>query len=386
MAEVAEELSRALRDDEIQGSEIYIVVRTGLPLATAVERVDAAFTAELLKADEGAWDSGGSMVAPTLEGPALVVQTYELARRLPGMVAELDRAGVTDGRIEMYDPTWPAVTEAPRPTHFLECRLAVRGQRVPPGPGNAMGYWVVDPVIRRTIVGQAARWCLDLPAERVNCFLNAVLVPSSVPVSQVREMLELTARTVFGEHDLGGGQVHLIVEAGGRFRMAVLSLFSAHVSFVDGSIRRSDFDWGRSLSAVAAPLRSSSEWAARGFVKRGRNWDATGEDTLRTTDWVPVSRTLAIRAAQPGGRWPRARDQRDLEERYMLDAFGAFVVPVTARDFVPAGWAVTRTGSNFLVEHANPESWFGQEKPDPQTLESSRRELGDLLPPAPSTR
>lgn len=380
MAGVADALSQMLRDDAYEGRDMFLLVRTGLPLETAVRLVAAAFLAES-ETFPGVWPGWGMQVAPTLDGPVVLVQRDDLDERLPRMVAELDRAGVPDGQIEMYESAHPTFMHGFRPVPFLECRLAVHGTRVPPRPGNWLGYWEVEPATREMIVAQAARWCLELPAERTRSFLDAHPTTWQVPRPQVADMLELTARVVFAEHILGiHGPVQLIVEGEHGFRMAVLSLDSGYVSFVDGSLRRSDFNWSRSLAAVTAPLSAASEWAVRGLVKRGSRWHSTCGSTL-SNDWVPVYDLKGTPAIDENGSWAAAEVQRDIEGDYLLDAFGSVVIPANQRDLLPADWEVKQVGRLLLAQHPEPEAWFGQEKPDPQIHTAARHEMRALLPP-----
>lgn len=153
----------------------------------------------------------------------------------------------------MFGSVDPPVVQAMAPAPFMECRLAVRGTLLPPWPGHALGRWAVGPVEHGAVVAAAADWALGLPGGIERCYLG-------------------------------------------------------YVSFVDGAMRRADFDWAGSLAAVTSVLARAGGWAVRGFVKRGSDWFRSGARALE-------------------GGWLSASQQRAEEEQYLLDAFGVVVLP-----------------------------------------------------------
>lgn len=380
MASVSAAVFDELESEEREDSSLRLLARTSLPLPAAVDRVAEAVVAAWSVYDGVQLPRHQSFVAPTPAGPVLwVPDTWDLLDRLPGLVDALDQAGVRDARLELVDDEDPRVVDLTRPVDFLECRLAVRASQVGPEPDYAVAYWRLAEDVRAAQIALAADWCLALPAAGLTAYVNTGMVSARVPTDRVAELLRTAVETVFGHGPAGGLHVRLVVESGSAFRMAVLSFESAHISFVDGSTSRSDFDWARSLAALRTVITDAAPYTVRGMVKRGTDWAYVGDRTLRD-DWVPIPRQSAWAPGLPDEPWG-PEIQRAAEARYLLDAFGVVVVP--GSDPVPAapGWTATPIGPVTLVQHHDLDAWFAAERPDTAVLTGARDDLRDLLPP-----
>jgi hypothetical protein len=380
VAEIAEAVWAWLRDPERDQDSIWLRVRTGLPMESALRRVREAMTAEGRAAEPDGINFGPGVV-PTPDGPTVLVDDLDLGQRLPVMAAELDRAGVTDGRIELYVAPAHHVLSAPEPLAFLECRLAVRADRVPPWPWNVYGAWLPDLGTRDRIDTAVADWCLAAPGPHTAIYLHADGVTTDVPAGRLREVLAATERAGFAPPDSDIQEVRVVVEGGGGFRMAVLAYTSGHVSFVDGSVTAASFEPTRSAAAVTAPLADAG-WAVRGFVKRGGKLFSTGHYTLEQ-DWVPYP--AGQTPVGPGlTGWGMALHQREREQHTSLDAFGVLVLPAAEAELVPGGgdWTIEAMGDLVIVRHRDPDAWYASPRPDPDVLAAARRDLARLLPPS----
>jgi hypothetical protein len=112
--------------------ELLLLVRTGVPVGEATARTAAALAIEAVRPV--------GYVTSTVAGPVFDADVYELDERLPRVVADLDRAGLPDARLELFEPAYAAVAGAPR---------AVLGFRIP-----AQWLWAEHRPKRRAVFGE----------------------------------------------------------------------------------------------------------------------------------------------------------------------------------------------------------------------------------------
>ena len=380
MASVSAAVFDELESEERDDSSLRLLVHTSLPLPAAMDRVVEAVVAAWSAYDGVQLPRYQSFVAPAPAGPVLwIPDSWDLAERLPGLIEALDRGGVSDAQLRLFDQVNPQVIDVSRPVDLLECRLAVRARQVEPQPGYAVAYWHIQEDIQEALIALAADWCLALSAASLTAYVDTGMVSARVPTDRVTDLLRVAVETVFGDGPAGGLHVRLFVESGSAFRMAVLSFESAHMSLVDGSTRRSDLHWAQSLAAFHTAIIDAAPFTVRGMVKRGTQWAYVGDRTLRD-DWVPIPHQRAWAPTLPYEPWG-PEIQRATESRYLLDAFGVVVVPEA--DPVPTarGWTATPVGPVTLVQHDDLDAWFAEQRPDPAVLADAREDLRILLPP-----
>lgn len=310
-------------------------------------------------------------VSATVQGPLLTITRYkDLRPVLEDLATELTLAGLSDAKLSLAHPDWARVQTETSPAHFLECRFAARGK-----PGYLpRDRWTVDKTDLRRIINDVTDWCLALPDARRTARIDAGDFTFVAPRDRIDYML--VANTWLATHRLNvrrvEAPVRLVVESGHAFRMAALFPKTAHVSLVSGSTSEAGFDLSRSLDAIREVLADPPAWAEQALVKRGGQVDAVGDKTL-TRDWVPVLQSFIEDVAE----------QRFREKRYVLDAFGMMLLPADRARRIPqmGDWTVSTARDRILVEHRNSQAWFGDVKPDPETLDAARRQLKGVIPP-----
>lgn len=358
----------------LERESFWLCMKSQLPLPDAVDAlvgaIDAAWPAPMDHPADFCLSAAGT-------GPVLKVKDWEeLAPVVEPLATQLERADLLECSLDLVWPHWARMQAARHAVALVECRFAVRATS---GSGSK-DAWIVDPADWHDVIDDLALWCLDLPAPDIQTYVVSGLFTSLAPAAQLTDLLGLNAQLAISAAPLTYDRVRLIVESGDAFRMAELSLRSAHASIVDGSASLAEFDWRKSLGAVRAMLIRPPDWVTQAIVKRGNHWGNVGETTLGN-DWVPVPHEFSRNGSA----------QRGLEERYSLDAFGAMLLrAAVARRLPPSDdWRPTWAADFCLLEHRNLESWFGGPKPDPSTLESARTQLRGVLPPgldAPTRR
>jgi len=340
---------------------INVLVRTNLAPEEAYHRVKAAFDATW--PDPQQWPAE-IIISPTVYGAGLkLLNCEELTEVLLPMIGQFANAGVSDPRIELYPKRTMALLDAPRPTPFIEWRLAVRATQQ-----SLSRHWQIDERLLEEIYTTAAKWCLELPHDQRTSYIDAGMLCFPVPEQHAAHWLAVAAQAL---EPLSS--VRLVVEGDdGTFRMAVLCPAAAQLSFADGTLTTAQFDWAHSLSALRGLVdEHADKWARSGFVKRGGHWGQVGPTTFARGNWV----------ATPNRITSSKLDQRAIEEDHILDACGILVLDHETARHVPRTWTIDVLGhESVLVQHHDLDAWFAAEHPDEQTLDTARAELRELLP------
>ncbi|MFD7025040.1 hypothetical protein [Promicromonospora sukumoe] len=134
------------------------------------------------------------------------------------------------------------------------------------------------------------------------------------------------------------------------------------------SIASTTKPWQARLEAVTSVLEHIGSRLEAGMVRitqpQGNSWGS-----VRAIPPAPPSRIAATHTLE-------------LARNYVLDAYGIQVLTgrhlAAARDL--KDWHITDLGNDrHLVRHPDPEAWYAQDTPDPDTLAAARRDFGGLI-------
>lgn len=375
MGIVADEVWDEWETGDTRGREfesIDLVVRTDLAPEEGYRRVRAAFDAAF---PDEQWPAE-LRISPTVYGVGLcLVNCEELTDLLFPATARFAAAGVSNPRVELFPEETMKLWSPPERPRFLECGLAVRASQLPSDHPPARN-WQIDENLLAEIYQGAARWCLELPCQQRMAYIVAGMLSFPVPEQQLAHWFGVAAHAI---EPLDSAR--LVVEGEDHtFRMADLDPASARLSLADGAVAASGFGWLDSLNALRDAIgQFAATWARTGFVKRSCAWQQLGTWTFGAANWVPVPHKIP-------GHGPY---QRAIQEDHIVDACGVLVLDKKTAERLPrtATWAVEPLGpGTVLVQHRDLAAWFRRSHPDPDTLDSARADLHDLLPPQDGQR
>ena len=332
--------------------EIALAFVTSAEVPIAFRALDQARRAALVAVEE---DGGIQGPVPLPIGAGIYVHDYDFQfdDMMAALVGHLEAAGLS-GELAVFTTDAPSL---PVNAELLECRLSLKGE-----PTGEFGRWRIAPEALPSVVDAAVAWCAG-GAESSTLCLSSNLFSYELEPAEALEWLPLALE--------GGPLTKLWWQHDEDFRQVHFSSDSAHVAFRT-SIASSLGSWRRALSETRRLLTWSAPWAVYGLVKRGIRMTTPGSPTF-IEDWVPMPHLR---------RFPRRPPLRHYEERFVPDVFGLQLLSRGHLDRAPTGgaWRVTEVAEGSqLVEHADPEAWFGQASPAAEVLEAGRRDFDDLL-------
>jgi len=271
------------------------------------------------------------------------------------------------------------VHELPECIHLFECRLRVNGERRHfRGPNWG---WLPEPDALRNAVEAAVDWCvgndLRLPITGRIRMMPAVLLINDVEIhAYIREGLDASAEV---------GVVRLTSAAGDGFRTVVVEASRGRVSLIEGGPAIAMEGWQAARDSLRALMLATSAETVYGFLKRGSYRPAAESGVSLSQDWPPAEHHET--ATQLGVAF---------EAQYSPDAFGLQLLGPGYAGRVPErpAWSRTPAGAGVLVEHREPEAWFGEllmpfgghpnytlppVPPVPDVLAHARSDFSDIL-------
>lgn len=265
----------------------------------------------------------------------------DLETLLRAIAARLETAGVA-GRFELYGPT---VRPIPPRADLLECRLRLRGERFH-YRGQNHGSRADEDALTRAI-DEGVHWCVA----------NAPQAPLSLTVSLLKPVVlqaddDLADYVRKGVDQTDVGVVRLASVGEERFRILAVHAHTGRASLIEGGETFERHGWQASLQSFREMLLGAAAWAVYGFIKRGSRPEAASLGNSLADDWVPM----------PHREWPGWGGGEEFENELAPDVFGVQMLG-DGYSRVPDGpdWLVTLVeGGGALVEHRDPEAWFGR--------------------------
>jgi hypothetical protein len=304
----------------------------------------------LAKADEAGpgeeeFRTGSLDLAPSPGGVVILIgeEPDDFRALVRGIARALESLGV-EGTFDLYQPERDALP--PDQIDLLECRVRVRGKRYP-HRGRNWG-WRPDGDALEGSLDAGIDWCLG----------NGVGLPLSLKVGLVSPV-SLRAEddlhrymTRAFEQTTEVGVVHLTSATPQRFRTLAIDPSKGRVSLIEGGATMANLGWEPSLRDLKGALAAASPWAVYGFIKRGSRWDTAKRARSLSYDWVPVPHFN-----------PEILSAQAFEDEWVPDAFGVQLLGAGYAGRLPDGadWRQTPVGPNaVLLEHVDPEAWFGR--------------------------
>jgi hypothetical protein len=245
---------------------------------------------------------------------------------------------------------------------LLECHLRVRGERriaVAPSevelalrrgrePPSGQVRWF--PATDALLVGieAALDWVADGPAP-----LHMLVLGDRQTAQSVAEASGRIA-AVAADQYAPSAPLAVWWESGTAFRLLSLGLTTGNVSLVEGGAGLAAGCWQVPYEALLEQLRRAAQWAAYGFIKRGRRPRDVLYSSL-TYDWVPALHYGSYNLTNSV-----------YEDVLAPDAFGAQLLGPGYADRIPSDpdWVQESLEHGAtLVVHRDPEAWFGRQLP-----------------------
>jgi hypothetical protein len=248
------------------------------------------------------------------------------------------------------------------PQELLECHLRVRGERrlyVPPSeveiarrlgreppPGEVRWFPAADELLLG--IEAALDWVAEGPAPLRLLILGDRQTARSV--DEARGRIAAVAADPYAP----GFPLAVWWESPSTFRLMRLGLSTGDVSLVEGGAALAAGSWQPAYEALLEQLRSAAEWAAYGFIKRGRDPRHVLYSSL-TYDWVPALHYGSHNLSNSV-----------YEDVLAPDVFGAQLLGRGYAGRLPnePDWErVGLAGDATLIVHRDPEAWFGRPLP-----------------------
>jgi hypothetical protein len=251
-----------------------------------------------------------------------------------------------------------------QPRELLECHLRVRGERriyvAPseleiaqrlgrePPEGEVRWFPGTDELLLG--VEAALAWVAIPPA---GGRLRLLLLGDR---QQVLGVDEARGRIAAAAVDPYAGRSPIAVwwESPSAFRLMSLGLATGNISLVEGGAALAEGSWQAPYEALLEQLRSAANWAAYGFIKRGRRPKDVLYSSL-TYDWLPALHYGSYNLTNSV-----------YEDVLAPDAFGAQLFGSGYACRIPRDpdWTREDLGdSATLVVHEDPEAWYGRPLP-----------------------
>jgi hypothetical protein len=249
-----------------------------------------------------------------------------------------------------------------QPQELLECHLRVQGERriyvAPselaiarrlgrePPPGEVRWFPRTDELLLG--IEAALAWIADHSSPLRLLVMGDLQTALSVD--------EVSGRIAAAAADLYAARGPLAAwwEAPSSFRLMRIGLSTGDISLVEGGAELAAGSWKAPYQALLEELRSASNWAAYGFIKRGRRPKDVLYSSL-TYDWLPALHYGSHNLTNSV-----------YEDVLAPDAFGAQLFGSGYAGRIPndPDWVREDLGDGAtLVVHGDPEAWYGRPLP-----------------------
>ncbi len=247
---------------------------------------------------------------------------------------------------------------------LLECHLRVRGERriyiAPseleiarrlgrqPPPGEVR--WFPSSEYLRQGIEAALDW-VATPA--TSAPLRLLVLGDRQTAASVDEVRGRIAAVAADPH-AATFTIAVWWESPSAFRLMSLGLSTGNISLAEGGADLAGGSWQTTYEALLEQLRSAAEWAAYGFIKRGRRPKDILYSSL-TYDWLP---------AMHYGSYNLGNSV--YEDVLASDAFGAQLFGSGYAGRIPSDPDWTREDLEedaTLVLHQDPGAWYGRPLP-----------------------
>jgi hypothetical protein len=287
----------------------------------------------------------------------------EVMRRI---AAALDAVRI-EGRFEPYEQPPPLPLDEGVLGHseeLLECHLRVGGERrlhrdpsedelarrlgrkLPPGEVR----WFPGADELQLGIEAALKWIANSsPRGALRVLVNGDL-QTALSVDEARGRIAAAAADVYAARP----PIAVWWESPYVFRLMRLGLVTGDISMVEGGASLAEGSWRSPYEALLRELRQAASWAAYGFIKRGRHPGHVLRSSL-TYDWVPALHYGSYNLSNSC-----------YEDVLAPDVFGAQLLGRGYAGRIPRDpdWtSVDLDNGATLVDHHDPEAWFGQPLP-----------------------
>jgi hypothetical protein len=305
----------------------------------------------------GNWSVDAEPAGVIIRQWGVVTDFRDVMRRI---AAALEAADVS-GRFEAYELPPPPLDEGvlDHSEELLECHLRVRGERrlvrdphadaiarrLGREPGDVRWFPSTDEL--RLGIEAALSWVENRPPPaRLRVLVNGE-IQSVLSVEEARRRIAVAAARAMNS-------IVVWWESPSLFRLITLGLVTGDISLVEGGANLAAGSWEPAYDGLLGQLRQAANWAAYGFIKRGRHPRQVLRSSL-TYDWVPA---LHYGSYNLGNSC--------YEDVLAPDAFGVQLLGRGYAGRIPShrDWSPVQLDDEAtLIIHRDPAAWYGQPLP-----------------------